>query len=49
VRSIYFYDPDGIALELAAWTRELPQERDVVREPARAADVARYKELAPAK
>ena len=49
VRSIYFYDPDGIALELAAWTRELPQETDVVHEPARATDVGRYKELAPAK
>jgi len=49
VRSIYFYDPDGIALEFAAWTRELPQERDVIHEPARASDLARYRELAPAK
>lgn len=29
VRSIYFYDPDGIALEFAAWTRDLPQDGDV--------------------
>jgi catechol 2,3-dioxygenase-like lactoylglutathione lyase family enzyme len=49
VRSIYFYDPDGIALEFAAWTRELPQEGDVIHEPARASDIARYRELAPAK
>jgi len=49
VRSIYFYDPDGIALEFAAWTRELPQERDVIHEPARVSDLARYRELAPAK
>ena len=49
VRSIYFYDPDGIALELAAWTRELPQENDVVHAPARANDKIRYRELAPAK
>lgn len=48
VRSIYFYDPDGVALELAAWTRDLPQAGDVIHEPARAVDVARFKELAPA-
>ena len=29
VRCIYFYDPDGISLELAAWTRDLPQDGDV--------------------
>ena len=29
VRSIYFYDPDGIALEFAAWTRDLPANGDV--------------------
>jgi catechol 2,3-dioxygenase-like lactoylglutathione lyase family enzyme len=49
VRSIYFYDPDGIALEFAAWTRELPRDGDVKHQPAHAADVARYRELAPAK
>ena len=36
VRSIYFYDPDGVALEFAAWTRELPQDGDVKHQPARA-------------
>jgi catechol 2,3-dioxygenase-like lactoylglutathione lyase family enzyme len=49
VRSIYFYDPDGIALEFAAWTRELPKEGDVKHAPAKASDVAKYRELAPAK
>ena len=32
VRSVYFYDPDGIMLEFAAWTRSLGSE-DVVHEP----------------
>ncbi len=49
VRSIYFYDPDGIALEFAAWTREIPRDGDVTHAPAHASDVARYRELAPAK
>ncbi len=35
VRSVYFFDPDGILLELAAWTRALT-EADVSHEPARA-------------
>ena len=43
VRSIYFFDPDGICLEFAAWTRALPNESDVRHEPAGA------KEAAPAK
>ncbi len=43
VRSIYFFDPDGIALEFAAWTRELPREGDVKHEPARAIDAARQR------
>ncbi|MGH9228132.1 MAG: VOC family protein [Acidimicrobiales bacterium] len=34
VRSIYFQDPDGILLELAAWTRAFTPE-DVAHEPAR--------------
>ncbi|HTQ14081.1 MAG TPA: VOC family protein [Rhizomicrobium sp.] len=38
VRSIYFYDPDGIALEFAAWTRELPREGDVTVAPAKAGE-----------
>ena len=33
VRSIYFFDPDCIQLEFAAWTREL-NERDVSYSPA---------------
>lgn len=32
VRSIYFFDPDGILLEFAAWTREL-REGDVAHAP----------------
>ena len=36
VRSVYFFDPDGILLEFAAWTRELG-EGDVRHAPAGAA------------
>lgn len=36
VRSVYFFDPDGILLELAAWTRELGPG-DVRHDPAGAA------------
>ena len=36
VRSVYFFDPDGILLEFAAWTREL-DESDVNIAPANAA------------
>ena len=35
VRSVYFFDPDGILLEFASWTRDL-NESDVRHEPARA-------------
>lgn len=35
VRSAYFFDPDGICLEFASWTREL-NENDVVHEPREA-------------
>jgi catechol 2,3-dioxygenase-like lactoylglutathione lyase family enzyme len=35
VRSVYFFDPDGVCLEFAAWTRTF-DERDVAHEPARA-------------
>lgn len=35
VRSVYFFDPDGICLELAAWTRGF-DERDVRHAPVRA-------------
>ena len=49
VRSIYFFDPDGIALELAAWTRELPKDGDVKHAPATATDQARFRAMAEAK
>jgi len=42
VRSIYFFDPDGILLEFAGWTRELGNEGDVRHKPATAADKERY-------
>lgn len=38
VRSVYFFDPDGVCLELAAWTREL-KDSDV-DETARAMTAA---------
>lgn len=38
VRSVYFFDPDGILLEFAAWTRPLGPG-DVRHAPARAAGV----------
>lgn len=38
VRSVYFFDPDGICLEFAAWTREL-DESDVRHEPKSAGSV----------
>jgi catechol 2,3-dioxygenase-like lactoylglutathione lyase family enzyme len=34
VRSLYFFDPDGIALEFAAWTREFNTTTDVRHAPA---------------
>jgi catechol 2,3-dioxygenase-like lactoylglutathione lyase family enzyme len=43
VRSIYFFDPDGILLEFAAWTRDLT-EQDVRHRPASEADRERYVE-----
>ena len=39
VRSVYFQDPDGILLELAAWTRTFTPE-DVSHLPARAPEAA---------
>jgi catechol 2,3-dioxygenase-like lactoylglutathione lyase family enzyme len=35
VRSVYFFDPDGVLLEFAAWTRAL-NEDDVSHAPAKA-------------
>jgi catechol 2,3-dioxygenase-like lactoylglutathione lyase family enzyme len=34
VRSLYFFDPDGIQLEFAAWTREFNTTTDVQHAPA---------------
>ena len=45
VRSIYFFDPDGILLEFASWTRELG-EGDVRHKPATEADKERYLAMA---
>ena len=45
VRSIYFFDPDGILLEFAGWTRDLG-EGDVRHKPATAADKEHYLEEA---
>ena len=42
VSSIYFFDPDGILLEFAGWTRELGTEGDLRYKPATAADKERY-------
>ncbi|HAZ33570.1 MAG TPA: glyoxalase [Acidimicrobiaceae bacterium] len=33
VRSFYFFDPDGILLEFASWTREMGTEADVAINP----------------
>ena len=38
VRSVYFFDPDGICLEFAAWTKTF-DESDVCHAPVSAADV----------
>jgi catechol 2,3-dioxygenase-like lactoylglutathione lyase family enzyme len=37
VRSVYFFDPDGVLLEFAAWTRQLT-DADVRHAPARAVE-----------
>ena len=39
VRSVYFQDPDGILLELAAWTKGFTPD-DVRHAPATSAEVA---------
>jgi catechol 2,3-dioxygenase-like lactoylglutathione lyase family enzyme len=38
VRSVYFFDPDGICLEFASWTAEF-DEKDVAHEPMTARGV----------
>lgn len=35
VRSVYFFDPDGVCLEFAAWTKVF-DERDVAHDPVQA-------------
>jgi catechol 2,3-dioxygenase-like lactoylglutathione lyase family enzyme len=37
VRSFYFFDPDGVMLEFAAWTREMGRPDDVAVRPVDAA------------
>ncbi len=44
VRSIYFFDPDGILLEFACWERELGPE-DTRVAPTTAEDAPRYREI----
>jgi len=36
VRSVYFFDPDGILLEFACWLRELGGPADISHQPATA-------------
>jgi hypothetical protein len=43
VRSMYFFDPDGVLLEFAAWTRELGPD-EAAHAPATAEDEERYLE-----
>ena len=44
VRSMYFFDPDGVLLEFAAWTRDLGPD-EAAHEPATAEDKPRYLEM----
>jgi catechol 2,3-dioxygenase-like lactoylglutathione lyase family enzyme len=46
VRSIYFFDPDGICLEFASWTRAIDPKIDVKHEPVDASGKKRAKEPA---
>jgi hypothetical protein len=48
VRSIYFFDPDGICLEIAAWTRVLDPAVDAKHEPVGADGKKRSMALEPA-
>jgi catechol 2,3-dioxygenase-like lactoylglutathione lyase family enzyme len=36
VRSVYFFDPDGVCLEFAAWTHQGFTDKDVCHDPATA-------------
>ena len=40
VRSFYFFDPDGVMLEYAAWTRDMGRPDDVSERPVDATGVA---------
>ena len=44
VRSMYFFDPDGVLLEFAGWTRDFRPD-EAAHEPATADDKERYLEL----
>lgn len=46
VRSIYFFDPDGVCLEFAAWTRPLDPKVDAIHEPVDATGHKRVREPA---
>ena len=48
VRSIYLFDPDGICLEIAAWTRVLDPKVEVRHEPVDAEGHKRHVALEPA-
>ncbi len=48
VRSFYFFDPDGICLEFACWTRVLDPKVDVRHEPVDASGKKRAVVLEPA-
>ena len=48
VRSIYFFDPDGICLEIAAWTRVLDPKVEVKHEPVDAEGKKRAVAFEPA-
>jgi len=45
VRSVYFFDPDGVCLEFAAWTKDLPRPGDVAHEPRTADDLLSARKL----
>lgn len=48
VRSIYFFDPDGVCLEFAAWTRPHDPQHDVKHEPVDATGHKRAVKFEPA-
>jgi catechol 2,3-dioxygenase-like lactoylglutathione lyase family enzyme len=48
VRSIYFFDPDGVCLEFAAWTRVLDPKIDATHAPMDAEGKKRERVVEPA-